>query len=201
MKNARIGLTGSIGSGKSTVADRLRALGASVLDADKAAGRLLEERICVDAIVKRFGCAILSGDGRIDRSALAKVVFADDRARSDLNGIMHPAVFTALEAEYSRIRGDDPVRPVFFDVPLLFETGYEAKMDRIIVVCADPELCIKRVMIRSLLSEEQIRRRLAAQMDQEEKIKRADYVIRNNGTLEELFRKVDRLYRSIMDDD
>lgn len=201
MSILRVGLTGSIGSGKTTVAERLRTLGACVLDADQAAKRLLGQRgEAADAVVKRFGTDILQGDGTIDRKALAEIVFSDERARTDLNAIMHPAVFESLEQDYSIIRRMGVSDPVFFDVPLLFETGYDKKMDCSIVVYADPETILRRTMLRDGASKEQVMKRLSAQMDQMEKIIRADYVIRNDCTIEELYEKVDSVYGSIMND-
>ncbi len=201
MSISRIGLTGSIGSGKTTVAGRLRMLGAHVLDADEASRCLLGRTGgCSDLIIQRFGKDILNEDGLIDRKALADVVFSDEESRRDLNAIVHPAVFETLEREYARIRSTDAHCPVFFDVPLLFETGYDKYMDRTIVVYADPRTVIRRTVARDCISEEQAMKRLSVQMDQSEKVKRADYVIKNDGTMDELFQEVDLIYRSILKD-
>lgn len=192
-----IGLTGGIGSGKSTVARRFAERGASVYSADAIAREALEPGSrCYQQTIDAFGESIRSQDGRIDRKALAAIVFADEGERQRLNGIIHPYVTEEL---FSRAAKDLPNRGavVLFDIPLLFESGLDAKMDRTVVVSSAEETRVNRVVRRDGVSREQALSRIRAQMSEEEKRRRADYILENNGTLADLIRQVDALYESL----
>ena len=193
----RIGLTGGIGAGKSTAAARLAARGALVLDADEIARRALSpDGACYRAVTDAFGAEIHDQDGEIDRKALAAIVFSDGASREKLNGIVHPYVISEMlakaDAVFSRTDG-----LVFFEVPLLFESGMDRKMDKNILIVSDEETRVARIAARDGCTREAALLRIRAQMTDEEKIKRADYVLQNDGTKEELEGKVDRLYAAL----
>lgn len=191
MKNY-FGLTGGIGAGKTTVSQRFSARGALVLDADAVSRRALEPYgSCYQKAIQLFGKEILCPDGRIDRKRVAAIVFADDAMRERLNGIVHPAV----QSELLTLAGSaDPHIPVIFDVPLLFESGWDKWMEKSIVVVMEDALRIERICRRDRCTRAEAAARMAAQMSQREKCARADHVLENNGTLEELYQKVDALY-------
>lgn len=190
-----IGLTGGIGSGKSTVARRFAELGASVYSADEIARRALEPgEACYQRVIDEFGASILSADGRIDRKALAAIVFSDEQKRKQLNEIIHPFV---IEQLFSRSKDELSGREhaiAIFDIPLLFESGLDAQMDRTVVVACDEEERIRRIVERDRVSPEHAITRIRAQMPEEERRQRADYVLENSGSLDELIRQVDALY-------
>lgn len=174
----QVGLTGGIGSGKTTVARVFRTLGIPVFEAD-AAGRTLlaENREVKTAVVARFGQDVLR-DGHIDRAALARIVFTDQQALKDLNAIIHPAVRVAFK-QWSGIQ----VAPyVLMEAAILAESGGAKHMDRIIVVTAPEDLRIHRVMQRDGVEEETVRTRLANQISEDERLKTADHVIMNDDT-------------------
>ncbi len=187
------GLTGSIGAGKSTVSERFRQLGALVLDADAISRSALERGgCCYEAAIELFGSDILKADGTIDRKRVAAIVFSDDALRQQLNRLIHPAV----QAEMLRLASAerDACRPVIFDVPLLFESGWEQMMHGTIVVAAEDRVRMQRVCKRDCCTEAQAMARVRAQMPQSKKVRRADFVIDNSGDLETLYRQVDTLY-------
>lgn len=195
---AKVGLTGGIGTGKSTVSKRLTALGANVLDADQIARNLLaRDGECYLETVRLFGGGILREDGSIDRHAVADIVFSDAGKRGALNRILHPAVLERMMEACRSILLDTPGALVIFDVPLLLECGWEQYLDAVILVTARKENVIKRVMKRDQASMEQIQDRILAQMPQEEKIMRADFILENDGDLETLTRRVDILYQQL----
>jgi dephospho-CoA kinase len=186
----RVALTGGIATGKSYVLDRFRARGIPCLDADVLAhGVEAAGTEATAAIAARFGRDILAADGSVNRVKLAPIVFADPAARSDLEAIVHPAVYRAIEAGLRgfELLGEYPAAVV--DVPLLFETGAADKFDRVVVTACSPELQLARLQRRGL-SEDDARRRLAAQWPTDEKVARADFVIRTDGTFEETDRQV-----------
>jgi len=190
-----IGLTGGSGSGKSTVARRFAELGASVYSADTIARQALEPgEECYRKVVDVFGETILAKDGRIDRKVLAETVFSDEQKRKLLNEIVHPFVIDQLflRAEVDLSNRSDLI--VIFDIPLLFESGLDARMDRTITVACDEEERVRRIVQRDRVSAKQALARIHAQMPEEEKRLRADYVLDNNGSIEELLRQVDALY-------
>lgn len=190
-----LGLTGGIASGKSLVAEILRSLGALVLSADELAREAVRPGSeTLRRLVGQFGREILQADGSLDRKALAERVFADARAREALNRITHPAI-AALAEERLRELSRQGGRLVVYEAPLLFEAGAEKRVDAVLVVRIDEPLQLERLMRRDGLSEAQARARIAAQMSQQEKVARADYVIDNSGSPEATAEQVRRLFR------
>jgi dephospho-CoA kinase len=187
----RIGLTGGIGSGKSTVAGLLAARGAQVVDADRIAREVVEPGTPgLAAVVAAFGHGVLTSDGALDRPALAAVVFADPDARRRLDGIVHPLV-RARAAELVAAAPPDAV--VVQDVPLLVETGQAGSYDLVLVVQADLATRVRRLVARGL-SEEDARARIAAQATDEQRRAVADVVLDNSGTVEELEAQVEHFW-------
>jgi dephospho-CoA kinase len=185
-----VGLTGNIGSGKSTVAQMLSERGATIIDADVLARRAVElGTTAYDNIVKRWGQAVLAPDGHLDRAALRRVVFADHDQLEELNQIVHPEVerLRARLVDQARKRGD---RIVVCDIPLLFERHMTDRVDRIILVDAHRALRLERLVKDRGLRETEAMEMIAAQMPAELKRARADFVIDNDGTLTQLERRV-----------
>lgn len=197
MKRMRkIGLTGGIGSGKTAAAGRFLACGAYVIDADRISRALLGRHGgCYDAVVETFGREILSQDGSIDRKRLAALVFSNDEKRIALNGIVHPAVLSAMEDDCEDVLLSHPQALVVCDVPLLFECGMQDRFDAVVLVTAEESLRIERVSARDGCTAEAAARRIRAQMPEAEKRALADYVLDNNADLPALYRQVDALYR------
>ena len=187
----RIGLTGGIGSGKSTVAGLLAARGARVVDADRIAREVVEPGTPgLDAVVAAFGRDVLTAEGALDRPALAAVVFADPDARRRLDGIVHPLV-RARAAELVAAAPPDAV--VVQDVPLLVETGQASSYDLVLVVEADLATRVERLVGRGL-SEDDARARIASQATDEQRRAVADVVLDNSGTVEDLEAQVERFW-------
>lgn len=187
----RIGLTGGIGSGKSTVSALMAQRGAVLVDADRIAREVVEPGTTgLAQVVDAFGGAVLTPDGALDRAALAAVVFSDPRARARLDGIVHPLV-RARTAELVAAAPEDSV--VVNDVPLLVETGQPGSYDLVLVVEADPETRLAR-LVRRGLAEDDARARIAAQASDEQRRAVADVVLDNSGTPEQLAEQVDRFW-------
>lgn len=191
-----VGLTGGIGSGKSTVARMLQARGAVVFDADLLARQAVAPGTPgYEKVLERFGPHILAPGGDIDREALASIVFADPAARRDLEAIVHPEVRRMFAEASEAYRDTDAV--VVFSAPLLVETGMHTAFDVLIVVSATERTQIERLMRDRGMSEEKIRARMAAQAPLEEKAAVADILIDNEGTLEELEAQVERVWEDL----
>lgn len=194
----KIGLTGGIGSGKSTAARRFAALGAHVYHADEISRRSIDPgAACYESVVSAFGQEIVNPDGTINRRRLGEIVFEDEEKRLMLNGIIHPYVINEIFSCAERDLSSDPNGIVVFEVPLLFESGMDAKMDANIVVFCEEEMRIRRVMERDKLPREQVIARMRSQMSEEDKILRADFVLENNGTEDTLIQQVDDLYAKL----
>ena len=188
----RVALTGGIATGKSHVRARLDALGIPTIDADELARRALQPGTAGETAVRsRFGAAVLGPDGTVDRAALGRLVFADPSARRDLEAILHPAVYEAIEGWFDRLPAGTPVAVA--DIPLLFETGHEGEFDEVVVAACPAEEQIRRVVARDRLTEAEARARLTAQWPIEEKVRRADVVIPTTGGPAETHAEIERL--------
>lgn len=190
----RVGLTGGIGSGKSEVAKIFGVLGALVIDADALAREAVAPGSPgLAAIARRFPDAIAT-DGSLDRAALAAIVFAESGARDDLGAIVHPEV-RRLGAALEATAGAGQI--VVHDVPLLFEGGFYRTCDANVLVVADDETRVGRVVARSGLAPEDVRRRMAAQIDPDRARELADYTIDNDGTIDALVESVREVYADL----
>ena len=195
----RVGLTGGIASGKSAVATLLAEHGALVVDADVLAREVVEPGTPgLAAIVARFGTEVLAPDGRLDRAALGRVVFAggdgSERDRRDLEAIVHPAVRArAVELEAAA----DPAQVVVHVIPLLVETGRAGGFDLVVVVDVDEDVQRTRLLGRGALGEAEADARIAAQASRAERLAVADVVLDNNGTRADLARHVAELWARI----
>ncbi len=186
-----LGLTGGIGSGKSTAAGFFREAGATVIDADILARRAVQPgQPALEEIRQAFGEAVIRDDGTLDREVLGRMAFSDATVRTRLNTIVHPRVQAAAEREIAEALAASPDGLVVYDVPLLFETGTEARVDLVAVVYAPAEVQKRRLQRRDGMDAEAIRARLRSQDDIEEKARRADVVLDNGGTPEDLRRQV-----------
>jgi dephospho-CoA kinase len=187
----RIGLTGGIGSGKSTVSRLLAARGAVVVDADLIAREVVEPGTPgLAAVVDAFGAGVLAADGSLDRPSLAAVVFADPEARRRLDAIVHPLV----RARATELTGAAPPDAVLVhDVPLLVEGGQAGAYDLVVVVEAEPETRVARLVQRGLTADD-ARARMAAQATDEQRRAVADVVLDNSGTPDQLTEQVERLW-------
>ena len=188
----QIGLTGGIGSGKSTAARRFAELGALVVDADLVAREVVEpDTPGLAAVAAAFGPGVLAPDGRLDRPALARIVFGDEDALSRLNAIVHPLV----RARVAELIAAAPAGTVVVqDVPLLVETGQAAAFDLVVVVQAAAAARLDRLVRDRDMPVEQARARMAAQATDEQRRAVADVVLTNDGTPEDLRAQVDRLW-------
>ena len=182
----KVGLTGSIGVGKSHVCRVLRELGCHVLDADATARDVVEPGTeGLAAVVEAFGDDVLLDDGRLDRAKLGAIVFSDEAKRKRLNSIVHPLVFRAQDDWIKQRELEDPIGISVIDAALMIESGGYKRFDKLIVVWCRPELQLRRLMSRDNLSKEAAVARIESQMPQEEKKKYADFLIDTSGTFEE----------------
>lgn len=189
----RVGLTGNVASGKSSVAERWRERGATVIDADVLAREAVAPGTDgLRRIRAQWGDEIIDERGGLDRAALRRIVFADDAARSLLEGIVHPEV-ARLRAEREREAAERGEPLVVHEIPLLFEVGLEGEFDAIVLVDAPPELRRQRLMLHRGLTADEAQRMINAQMPAERKRERADHVIRNSADLDTLRAEADRV--------
>lgn len=201
-----LALTGGIGSGKSTVGHSLAARGAHLVDADAIVRELQQPGQPVfEALVERFGEEVLTAGGELNRAALAKIVFADPEQLERLNAVVHPAVRAEMSARRRALAdalADTGDAIVILDIPLLAETasggrevGELSGIAGVIVVDALPATVVRRLKERRGMSEEDTRARMASQVDSEERLALADFVVSNDGTLDDLEREIDRCWR------
>ncbi|MBW8806367.1 MAG: dephospho-CoA kinase [Catenulisporales bacterium] len=191
-----VGLTGGIGSGKSEVLKRLKARGATVVDADVAARAVVEPGTDgFEEVVKEFGPEVVGPDGSLDRARLGAIVFADPARRAALNAIVHPRV-GALMAEWAAAA--PPGGIVVYDIPLLVEGGTDRGYAAVIVVDADDEVRFARLLRDRGMSRADAEARMAAQATRAERLAAADYVVANNGSLDDLDRETDRVWSELL---
>ena len=182
-----VGLTGGIGSGKSTVAELLAERGARVIDADRVAHEVYApDTLGFHRIVERFGKGVLGEDGAIDRAKLGAMVFRDPKALADLNGIVHPLVRAEVAMRAASIVAEDPDAVVVIEAALMTETGWSGGAGRLWTVIADPAVVMERLVRLRHMDPDEVRRRMAAQADNETRRRTATRVIENDGTLLDL---------------
>ena len=192
-----VGLTGGIGSGKSTVAAMLVARGAVLIDADQIAREVVTPGgVAYGPVVERFGAGVLAADGTLDRAALADLVFRDPTARKDLEAITHPAVGQVMVERMSAHAETDEI--VVLDIPLLAEKG-RMGVEQIIVVDCPEEVALERLVTQRGFDEGDARRRVEAQISRSERVALADHVIDNGGPLADLDPQVARVWASLED--
>lgn len=190
----RIGLTGGIGSGKSTVAAQFARRGTPIIDTDEIAHALvLPEKPAYRYIVHHFGQDIVQADGNIDRARLRQIVFDDAEKRKTLESILHPRIHAQLMARAAELRAPY----CLFVIPLLIESRTDYGIDRVLVVDVEPELQLQRVVARGL-GADQAQKIIAAQADRAQRLQRADDVIENRGSLAELEIRVDELHEKYL---
>jgi dephospho-CoA kinase len=192
----RIGLTGGIASGKSTVCGLLREWGCYIIDADKVAHELmLKSQPCYEPVVEAFGEKILDSAGQIDRLKLGSIAFEDQALLGILNKIVHPHVIGRILTQLEILESKHPQRTIVVDASLLIESGFYKSFKRVVVVTCTPEQQIERLISRNGYSQAQARQRIAVQMPLEQKRRFADYVIDNSGSLEQTKAQVDALVK------
>jgi dephospho-CoA kinase len=195
-----VGLTGGIGSGKSTVARMFKNEGAYVIDFDHLACLVVEpDKPAWRDIIDYFGPGVLSSDRTLNRSALAEIVFSDEKSRKALEGFTHPRIFEERDALINAIKGEDPSSVVIMDIPLLFEFDLNKRFDKIILVYVTIAIQIERVVKRDGLSTEEVEKRLNAQIPIEEKRALSDYIIGNEGSINETRDQVRKVVHELRD--
>jgi dephospho-CoA kinase len=192
-----IGLTGGIGSGKSTVSEFVKELGAVVVEADKIGHDVFKPGSKAwRQVVQEFGDEIVGEGGEINRARLGEIVFNNPRAMTRLNEIMHPAIFSVLDERVEECRKKG-VGVVVLEIPLLIETGRTAGIDEIWVTVAPEATVIKRLRKRNQLSKAEVKARIHSQLTNEERIKRADAVINTDCSLEDVKERVKELWKKL----
>lgn len=188
-----IGLTGGIGSGKSTVSALLAERGAVVIDADQVTKDLQQPGTAVfNAMVERFGDSIVAEDGSLNRPAVADIVFNDAEALADLNRIVHPAVGADIVRRIDELSTTDHV--VVLDVPLMVESANAYPVAGLVVVDVDPEVAVDRLVEHRGMREADVRARMKRQASRQERLARADYVVDNSGDIEDLRQQIGELW-------
>jgi dephospho-CoA kinase len=198
-----IGLTGGIASGKSSVAEFLKAKADAVIDADEIAKDVMAPGTdAYERLVEKFGTSIIGSNGRIDRPGLGNIVFSDRPSLEFLNGLTHPLIIKRIEETLQTMR-QNPRGPktLILRAPLLIEVGMTGMVDTVVLVVADERTKIDRLIKYRGLTEEKARDRIRSQLPDEQKFKFADHVVTNNGTKSDLQLEVDRLWRKIAESD
>jgi dephospho-CoA kinase len=193
-----VGLTGGLASGKTTVSKLLKEEGAYLIEADQIARELVQPHSPTwNELIRVFGKAILTKDGSIHRKKLASRVFSNPTKRGLLNQILHPRIGEEASRRIKEIIRKDPEAIVVFDAPLLIETGYYREVDKVIVISSTEKQQIERLRERDGTSEEEARKILSSQMSIDEKLKVADFIIRNEGSIKETRRRAKEVFRKL----
>ena len=194
----RVALTGGIATGKSHVRARFETLGTPTIDADVLARQAVAPGSpALDAVVRRFGAGILEPGGVLDRRKLGRIVFDDPEARRALEEIVHPVVRRQMSAWFESLDGAHAFAVA--DIPLLFEAGRDRDFEKIVVTACAPATQIRRIMDRDGMTEAEARQRVQAQLPLDEKVARADHVIRTDGTIAETNAQVEAVYLALKD--
>ena len=195
----KVGITGGIGSGKSTASNRMADWGAYVFDADKEAKNILiENKKVYQQIIDQFSPDIINPDNTINQKKLAKIAFSNRKNQMALNSILHPYVFHLIDKKYAKIKNKKDISIFVVDAALIFETGLDKQLDYIVLVSAKFDLRMSRTIKRRSISYKEIKRRMDLQLPEKTKIKMADFVINNNHDKNELMKKVDEMYKEII---
>jgi dephospho-CoA kinase len=196
-KARRVALTGGIATGKSYVRARFEAMGVPTIDADTLARQVVAPNTPgLESVVRTFGGELLLPSGALDRRKLGALVFADPAKRRILEAIIHPAVRKATDDWFAALGADVPF--AIADIPLLYETGRHNDFEVVIVAAAEPDEQVRRIVARDRLNEVEARQRIAAQLPITEKVARADYVIRTDGTFDATNRQVQEIYQAMI---
>ena len=200
MKKLRIGITGCIGSGKSLVTQMLKVYGAAVVDMDKAGRWAVEQDKQVRHNLRQtFGDEYFDSNGALQRTKMASLVFSDQTALQKLNAIVHPVMLQHVRQLITTAEQQFPSAPyIIVDAALIFELHFEYNLDRIVAVSAPLQTCMQRLQQKSGLSRMEFLQRYNAQLPMEEKLRRADYVIENNGSLDSLRQKTLKLHQWLL---
>ena len=194
----RVALTGGIATGKSHCLKKFSSLGAPTIDADLLARQAVAPGTSgFREVVSRFGSSVVAPDGSLDRAALASLVFTDVESRRALEDIVHPAVYSAIERWFESLSRRPELSAAIADIPLLYETGRDRDFDVVVVVACSPETQIARLVKRNNLSEEEAGLRLRSQIPIGQKVKRGDFVINTDGTVDETDRQVEDVWARI----
>jgi dephospho-CoA kinase len=194
----RVGLTGSIGVGKSFVSGVLAELGCRVLDADETAREVVTPGSpALRDVVAAFGTGMIRDDGSLDRPKLGAVVFTDSDKRAELNSILHPYIIAKQDERLRELEAIDPEGIAIVDAALMIESGGYTRFDKLIVVHCRPDVQLERVMARNNLSREEAKKRIGTQMSQEEKMKFADYLIDTSDGFEPARKRAEKVYEDL----
>jgi dephospho-CoA kinase len=194
----KVGLTGGIGSGKSTASRYLESLGAFVLDADEEAKKLITSNETVQhELISEFGTDIIDGTGRVNKKKLARIAFQDEDHQQRLNSVVHPYIFNLIDKEFNRVFNDKKHGVFIVDAALIYETGFDAHLDYVIVVTAHLKNRMERALGRETLSREEILKRVDFQWPEEEKVNMADFVVHNDGAEAELQKNIESIIKKL----
>jgi len=195
----KIGLTGGIGSGKSSVSNILKSWNAHIFDADLVAKKILNHNESAqNEVITEFGTDVIGSKGIIDKKKLSRIVFHDEDHQIKLNAIIHPYVFSEIDEEFETILKKDKNELFVVDAALIYESGADTHMDYVVVVTSHLGLKIERVLAKGELTREEFLKRADLQWPDEEKIQLADFVIQNNGSHEDLLRETKKTYNFLI---
>src|SRR6056297_23560 len=197
-RQAIIGITGGIGSGKTTVTEYLLKKGFTVVDADRISRNIMDEYGTVLEVVDSFGNGILDENGNVDRRKLRRMIFSDEDLLKRLNGILHPKIRECIEKDIERFKKEGN-RIIFLDAPLLIENNLDKMVDEVWLVSCSIETQLERVVKRDGTNRKEVGKIIERQMPFEEKIKHSDIVFRNEGSIEELKDKIDDALKNLID--
>ena len=195
----KVGLTGGIGSGKSTASKFFEKLGAFILDADKEAKNLLEKNEIVQhEVISEFGTDIINATGKVDKNKLARVAFQDVDHQRRLNSVVHPYIYDLIDKTFDKVLNDGKYAVFIIDAAMIYESGYDIHLDYIIVITAQLQNRMERALSRKTLTREEILKRIEFQWPEEEKVGMADFVIHNDGTEKELNDNIKSLIKKLI---
>tara|TARA_Y100000748_G_C15446002_1_gene469011 strand:+ start:642 stop:1235 length:594 start_codon:yes stop_codon:yes gene_type:complete len=195
----RIGLTGGIGTGKSTASKILKEFGAFIFDADKEAKKiLLSNETIKGELISEFGTDIMTGGGDLDNNKLARVAFQDQNHQLTLNTIVHPYVFKEIDKNFDKEQNSGKHDIFIVDAALIYESGADTHMDYVIVITALIKTRMERALARETLNREEILRRIDLQWPEEDKASLADFVIHNDGSEEDLRKNISEIYTELV---
>ena len=195
----RIGLTGGIGTGKSTASKILKEFGAFIFDADKETKKiLLSNETIKGELISEFGTDIMTGDGDLDNNKLARVAFQDQNHQLTLNTIVHPYVFKEIDKNFDKVQNSGKHDIFIVDAALIYESGADTHMDYVIVITALIKTRMERALARETLNREEILRRIDLQWPEEDKASLADFVIHNDGSEEDLRKNISEIYTELV---